>query len=76
MKYLFVFLSVILCSCGSAKFVVISETPNGVFNNCVVGLKPITQRSKRLKTDGALVECGTYKVGDTLTLNRKEFTNF
>jgi hypothetical protein len=76
-KYLFV-LSVLLCSCGPVKYIVISKTSTGVFDNCSVGLKPITPRAERMcknGSDNALVSCDHYNIGDTLILNRKEFTN-
>jgi hypothetical protein len=77
-KYLFV-LSVLLCGCGQVKYIVTSKTPTGVFDNCTVGLRPITPRAERMAKNGndnALVACDHYNVGDTLVLNRKEFTNY
>lgn len=68
----------LLSSCSTAKFVVTEEKPTGVFDNCLLKLKPITPKAERQskKFDGALVTCGDYKVGDTLIINRKTFTNY
>jgi len=77
MKYCFI-LVVFLYSCSSAKFIVTSKEPTGIFDNCNVELQPITKKAKRISKhiDGAMVGCEQYEVGDTLILNRKEFTNF
>jgi len=66
------------CSCAPAKFVVTSEKETGIFDNCIIRLKPLTSKSERIskRIDGAVVRCGEYNIGDTLTLTRKEFTNF
>lgn len=77
MKYLFIIL-VFLCSCGTAKFIVTEEEPTGVFDNCILKLKPISPKAEKQakKFDGALVTCGDYKIGDTLIIDRNTFTNY
>lgn len=70
---------IIMMGCTPAKFIVVNERPTGVLNNCVVGLLPLNKKAERLANDsidGALVECGEYKIGDTLIMDRKHFTNF
>lgn len=78
MKYCFILLLVIMCGCGSAKFIVTCEEPTGILDNCNIDLKAISPKAERIskRIDGAMVRCGEYQVGDTLILNKKEFTNF
>ena len=63
--------------CQPARFVILSKTPNGVFDNCVAKIKPINKRALKMKdVDEALIGCNEEKVGDTLIVTRKTFANF
>lgn len=69
----FIFL---LSACTSPKFIVISKEPSNVEDYCVFDLKPINRQAFKTKVDGLFSECGSCKVGDTLIVNRKKYTNY
>ena len=78
MKKLFIFLSIaLLASCAKPTFVVTSQKPSGFKYSCIIGVKPLNKAAIKLKdvTD-ILAGCEDYKVGDTIKLNRREFTNY
>jgi len=78
MKYCIILL-VFLFGCQAAEFVVVSKKPTGVYDNCIIEMKPITKKAEhivRFGNAGALVGCDNVNVGDTLIVNRKTFTNY
>jgi len=79
MKFvILVMMVMMLCSCQSAKFVITEKTPAKFYNNCFVYLSPINQKAKRIAkhSNRALVGCEQYNIGDTLIMNKKNFTNY
>ena len=63
-------------SCAPAKFVVVSVETSKIADNCIFVLKPINKQAKNKNVDGLFDLCGEYGKGDTITLNKKEFTNY
>ncbi len=75
-KILLILLAICAISCAPAKFVVVAVEPSSIAGNCVFVLRPINKQAERKKVNGLFTLCGEFGKGDTITLNRKDFTNY
>jgi hypothetical protein len=78
MKNLLLILTIaLLSSCSPAKFIITSKEYTNNADYCNFGIKPLNKKAFKLKSiDGIYSECGSYKIGDTLNITKKEFTNY
>jgi len=75
-KILLILLAICAISCAPAKFVVVSVETSKIADNCIFVLKPINKQAKNKSVDGLFTSCGEFGKGDTITLSRKDFTNY
>lgn len=78
MKRITLLLTLLVCSCTAPKFIVTGKTATDTDGNCLLSLQPLNKQAhvKYAHITTALVDCWDYDINDTLTLTRREFTNF
>lgn len=76
-KLFIILTAVFLGACASPKFIVTSKEYTPLADYCSFEIMPINKQALKINwLDGIFSECGKYDVGDTIKLNRKEFTNY
>ena len=69
----------LLSSCTAPKFVVVAiEAPDNDTHNCLITAVPINRPAFKMSQMGEITLLGTeyVKVKDTVTITRKEWTNY